>query len=475
MKKENVKKIRLLDNIDEVGLFRRLNIFEDIGIEAKPTDLVLLTGGIKDDLGYSPYWTRTTGHQYHAVISSYAVSADRHESWPKTDTAPSIRPILEIKDIPDKAIIAFGEYPQFKETNKEICDTLTKAKNSYDKSFFTGKSYCLDGETGTPEYEYNGERYVPVVSKTENQELSDGTKTVKDELYWVKVSPVIWYVDKKDALLISLYTLLSGINYWFKEGTTNYEKESNMCPFLESIMFKDITDCKEYEETLTDEVKDNYPIHRDINLMAGMSSNVFTNGLTDKHINERILEVLKNYKYAVEHYNLSKENKKIIADFISRKHKIEALDNEELKNTLMKVLYYDLIDYETILTGSYKADHITASFNTKMQLLLYKAISQKVVDVDFGTLKEFLNQVINKTNELCKNDRNYLINLNADRWYLIKKEVIDPMIDTLTLNDPKEIQDSLKQFSLEEDDYNDALLSLDLDMEINKAHHNSGK
>ena len=57
-----------------------------------------------------------------------------HESWPKTDTVPSIRPILEIKDIPDKAIIAFGEYPQFKETNKEICDTLTKAKNRYNKS-----------------------------------------------------------------------------------------------------------------------------------------------------------------------------------------------------------------------------------------------------------------------------------------------------------------------------------------------------
>ena len=62
---ENVKNIRLLDNIREVGLFHKLPIFDGMyELEAKPTDLVVLSGGVRDGLGYTPYWTSTSGRDH---------------------------------------------------------------------------------------------------------------------------------------------------------------------------------------------------------------------------------------------------------------------------------------------------------------------------------------------------------------------------------------------------------------------------
>ena len=64
IRKEHVKKIRLLDNSkDEVNLFGQLDVFKKKGIEieAKASDLALLKGALQGDEGFSPYWTSTAG------------------------------------------------------------------------------------------------------------------------------------------------------------------------------------------------------------------------------------------------------------------------------------------------------------------------------------------------------------------------------------------------------------------------------
>ena len=80
MTADNIEKIRLLDNVKEVGLFHKIPIFNDLELEAKPTDLVLLSGGVKDDKGYTPYWTSTSGRDHIAVITQTEYTDNKNYS-----------------------------------------------------------------------------------------------------------------------------------------------------------------------------------------------------------------------------------------------------------------------------------------------------------------------------------------------------------------------------------------------------------
>ena len=96
---DKVKAIRLLDNQTEVGLFNKISIFTNNEIEAKPTDLALLSGGTVDSLGFIPYWTQTTGRDHVAVITSTEFTRDKHYSCDKNALQPAIRPLLEMENV----------------------------------------------------------------------------------------------------------------------------------------------------------------------------------------------------------------------------------------------------------------------------------------------------------------------------------------------------------------------------------------
>ena len=448
MKKENVKNIRLLNNLKEVGIFERINAFNNIPIEAVPTDLCLLTGGIRDRFGYTPYWTSTTGHIYHAVITSQAYSLDRHYSIEKDVSHPAIRPVVEIDKVPDADIIYFGEYPQEIETDKEICSELTKLRDS--GATTTGKTYCLDGEHELPEYEYKGSRYVPVVSSTNGEILSDGTKTVRGKLYWVKVSPLLWYIDKDSKIMFTKDGILSGIPFWNDVNELDLEK-SFMMPFLKDKLLRDITNCKEYDEKYDNTISSEEQMK---NLMV-----------------ER-LKGLKNFLYSGQ----SQDTINTIKGFIERKRKLDNLPESNLKKVLYEVLYNNINDFSTMFQGVNAYDNINKSFIDNMDALL-KAVKIKIKEnpsLNLEVLELFLTCVRKRMVNILPQQQKYLFERNRERWVNINTYFND-IFNILMEDDPKVIADSLKKFVVYEDKYNDLLIELDLDLGLYRNKRQGAK
>lgn len=247
MTADNIEKIRLLDNVKEVGLFHKIPIFNDLELEAKPTDLVLLSGGVKDDKGYTPYWTSTSGRDHIAVITSTEYTDDRHYSCKKDALQPAIRPVFELKSVPKEKEITFGEYPQFVESDEDIIVELEAVARRKKLSGLTGKKYSI-GNKLYVEYAYKDSKYIAIESKTDGELLSNGELTQKGKTYWVKVTPLTWYVDQQAKLLISKYGLLSGIPYWGVKENDIFEN-SNMYDFLSTKMIDDIVNVSEIRKT----------------------------------------------------------------------------------------------------------------------------------------------------------------------------------------------------------------------------------
>ena len=105
--------------------------------------------------------------------------------------------------------IAYGEYPQTI-VDENYSSELEKAYSNGNLKI-TGKHYTTDShryqmffmgfkaKTHT-EYEYNGSRYIRFVSNSNcyGRVLSDDRIVVQPgNIYWVRVEPIIWLVDKK--------------------------------------------------------------------------------------------------------------------------------------------------------------------------------------------------------------------------------------------------------------------------------------
>ncbi len=276
---DKVKAIRLLDNQTEVGLFNKISIFTNNEIEAKPTDLALLSGGTVDSLGFIPYWTQTTGRDHVAVITSTEFTRDKHYSCDKNALQPAIRPLLEMENVPKEDEVAGGEYPQFVEDDEDIAIDLETIAKHKKLANITGKNYTI-GNKVYIEYAYKGNKYILFESKTDGLPLSNGKLTKRGQVYPVKVSPVTWLVDHQKKFLLSKYGLLSGIPYWGTKTDQEKYENSNMYDFLNEKMKDDITFVSEIRKT------------NDFNAFLSTNPlNLYNSDLTD---NERIERLIKS-------------------------------------------------------------------------------------------------------------------------------------------------------------------------------------
>ncbi len=433
MERRNIKGIRLLDNINEVGIFEKLPPFQDIRIEARPTDFALLTGGVKDKFGLTPYWTRTTGWNSQACITSTEYTLDLHYFASKTAKSPGIRPVLEFDKVPNKKTILFGEYPQTAEYNPRIIEQLNKFKNNNSKNHLTGKTYCFDNENLTEEYEFEGNKYVPIKCKSSDQILSDGRKTQLNKVYWVKVEPVHWYVDTKNKLLISEFALVSGIHYWKNVQDMDYD-DSNMKPFLEDRMLDNICTIGSKENA---PIVDTYPEHRDMyrgyekKAKHVVSVVIDNNQSGEQFIDAQIVKILKNLKYSLSNNDLSEEDKKIITEVINRKKQLDKLPISDFKTSLNMVLYYDLIDLDIKVCGLDNDYQRYESFKSKLKEL-FKSLELKRTNVDLSPIKGFLNQISIKIDKIYnKRTKNRFDKNNWRKFELI----LDKIVDGLVLDD----------------------------------------
>ena len=463
MKKENINKMRLLDSRNELwpSLPDRdcsLKIFNEyVDIEAKPTDLCLLTGGVKDKQGYTPYFADLATKNRQSVITSTEYSPTRHYDCDKTAISPGIRPAMEVKEVPQARAMYYGEYPQLIETDQNICSELLKLRDSNVTT--TGKTYCFDGEHEISEYEYKGNKYVPVISATDGEELSDGTKTKRGKLYWVKVSPVMWYVDETTKLLVSVYALLSGIPYWTDNLDETDCKKSNMYSFINKFLMRDITNCKDLEKEFDDRL-------------------IRKLRLTDTDIlKTKVSRLFKKFK---EHYSTggypAGDHKEHLTLYARQNTIIFSLPDGELKDTLYKLLVNNLTALYEVASSSRDNEKLYKAMKETMRLLK-EAISKKTNTVDLSVLTNFIDAVALRLERLVYNNEHYLIDGIWSRWYMIQ-EYLNEIFNIITLNDNNDISNRLKKFVAYDNKYNELLIRLDVDLgeytpyDVQRAVHN---
>ena len=178
-KNKEIDSLTLLDNIKEVGIFNKLELFDpkkkNMPIEVEPTDLAVLTGAVRDEEGYTPYWTQTSGMHYIAVITSHKYSKDGHYEAKRYSLSPAIRPVFSmdsvsnpdnLKQNPNNPMeYTYGEYPQSIETDEDKIIELERLERLNKTYFLTNKKYCFDGKHYLKEYVLDGVKYVKVNSK----------------------------------------------------------------------------------------------------------------------------------------------------------------------------------------------------------------------------------------------------------------------------------------------------------------------
>lgn len=141
-------------------------------------------------------------------------------------------------------IVEYGKYPQslvMGEEN-EILDSLymrgllkstgrTYSYNvgSVDKSFLVRQDI---------EYEYNNQRYVKVKRNNQDAIFPNGIKLIND-YYWVKVEPIIWYVNHNEKMAITAKTLIGGVPYNIKP--TNGIGLTYLGKFISEVFERDFT------------------------------------------------------------------------------------------------------------------------------------------------------------------------------------------------------------------------------------------
>ena len=155
--------------------------------------------------------------------------------------------------------VVFLEYPQSVVSMEE--QFLLKEELCHHKLFPTGKSYTFDGvglencymkkafeEKKYPEYSYKNQKYIYVDTcinldrpSSDYVLLSNGYRSHLEEELFVKVEPVLWWIDRKQQRLISYTILLGGIQFqeYGKEYRGNFNG-SFLKHYLDTYMKKEL-------------------------------------------------------------------------------------------------------------------------------------------------------------------------------------------------------------------------------------------
>ena len=105
------------------------------------------------------------------------------------------------------------------------------------------------------EFEYNGKKYVRVISNcytgcfTDKAKLSNGVDVKQGDIVWLAVSPIVWYVDEKSKMIVSKTLLASGIRFCYNGNFKRDFKITEMYKYLNMHFAKDIIPSSIHEMT----------------------------------------------------------------------------------------------------------------------------------------------------------------------------------------------------------------------------------
>ncbi len=149
--------------------------------------------------------------------------------------------------------VSFLEYPQDVANIQE--QVFLKGKLDANELLPTGKVYTFDSATFEaeseyvsfqgkkyPEYSYKNKKYIYVDTNRYNSVyLSSGYETTMGENLFIKVEPVLWWMDMEKERLISTKVLLGGIQ--FQGGEEAYDhnfRRTFLQYYLDTYMKRDL-------------------------------------------------------------------------------------------------------------------------------------------------------------------------------------------------------------------------------------------
>lgn len=154
-----------------------------------------------------------------------SMSEDRfYAEWDRENPRPT-SPFLGNIDALPQLEVCYGEYPQTI-VDEDYSSVLEEA---YNKGTLrtTGKVYSATGREvqgfdvvatvnkNYIEYEYNGGKYIRFVtnSNCDGLTLSNGVKVKAENIYWVRVEPIVWLVFERGDLAISKKIIFDGVPF----------------------------------------------------------------------------------------------------------------------------------------------------------------------------------------------------------------------------------------------------------------------
>lgn len=215
------------------------------------------------------YRENSTNTRYISVISNHD-SNNSVISEDIEDYTIGTRPIIRIKDLNGSLLVGatrnaqgileieYGEYPQYAvnsqlqhELEKSFkAGNLAKTEKSYEA--ITNKGLQEDGDTPTEDYdttkfqEYiteDGKKYIRVqYLNKERQKLSNGItpKNEENDVVWIEVQPVKWFIDEENKIAISENILLSGCPFIINNSKAEKNKFNEVYYNGDFDIFSDI-------------------------------------------------------------------------------------------------------------------------------------------------------------------------------------------------------------------------------------------
>ena len=251
----NQKNIKYLDNL-----------FKQFGISAHHTDFSLLTGGdvtfdyltSKSKKPQADYWTDIKNENNLPLIIN---------SFGDTEVA-----FINQRNIGIRLVLKYSDFINYVEDENVINDTISKVLLGsypnevcdYDTSNLLEKLYRINNLALAPKkylinenliqrcgfipknldvYEYLDNYYVRIISNNlhPNLRLSNGVVSNNGNFYWIKITPLVWYLDKENDIMLTKDAIVSGIPYRINQKFYDNE-ESFLSLFVNERLMEDILD-----------------------------------------------------------------------------------------------------------------------------------------------------------------------------------------------------------------------------------------
>lgn len=235
----------------------KTDVIRVLGAACEVSDFAVVSGADTDENRIGK-WFLASAHGYGDIcmadqsgspVAAYATSRGSVRPALRCEDSSALSCNMA-KDISGLEEAEFGEYPQH--TADRTCSRTLEQEFSEGLLRKTGKKYHAQYD----EFQYEGNKYIRV-PYTAGDEclLSDGRTCKKDDIVWIKVSPVKWLYDPKAGLLISRTILVSGVLF---SAETYYDgdfEKTAVYKFLNDTFAKDMIPSMLHEMTLEEQTE----------------------------------------------------------------------------------------------------------------------------------------------------------------------------------------------------------------------------